>query len=164
MGRKFDIERLLDTVVDILQDDLPTKITALNAEFASDGFGITLAAPANTSYFFGGLPDEVNVDPWIVVDVFGSTPSSANGSAVSKQITVYVAFGGAGFIMDTQEKIKRSFLRYMRALEECIAAKFDVINSSTSLLIEQIPSIEMEDAEGEVIRTDPGILIKANFI
>lgn len=164
MGRKIDVEYFIDTIVSILKTSLPAKITELNLEFSSDGHGITLVAVPNANYFMGGLPDDVNVDPWIVVHLFGEVEATSQGSSVRKSVTAFISFGGSAFIMDTSEKITRTFLRYMRAIEECIAASFAKIHSTSALQITQIPSIQAESDAGEVIRTDPGVLVKATFI
>lgn len=164
MARKMDVELFIDRLITILKASLSAKVSEINAECAGDGHSITLATVPTTNYFFGGLPDDVNVDPWIVIHLFGEVQATTNGSAVKKNVTAFISFGGSAFIMDSQEKLTRTFFRYMRAIEECIAQNFDAIHSSSALTITQIPSINLESDANEVIRTDPGVLVNATFI
>ncbi len=115
---KVDIENILEAIKAKCQSGLNAKITAIEAEKAAAGDGLTptLAQVDSTNgYFLQTWSEKIlNIDPAIFIEA--DTPEATDGGTTAElhKVAVYAILVDSG---NTNDTVKRIF-RYSRALKE----------------------------------------------
>ncbi len=154
---RYDVENLLDGVVNIIKANLNTKITALNTE---KNDGIQLMPVEDAAYFFMGLNERVaNFNPFIIYGVESlATLPIEQGSALDIGVSVVVVVVDQG-----KPEINRLMLRYSRALKEVIEENNQKAGRSIKLTVEQFMPISFELLDSDAKYKAIGITINGTI-
>lgn len=156
MGKKLDVEDILDSVLDIMTNSgaLNATIAAVEAEKTAAGKGLTptLAAIPSNGYYQQTWTDKIlQTSPAIFYgceDV--SVVPGGGGTAKTYKIFVEIVYTDNGQTNDTHKRISR----YSRALEELFQEKFQSIDASLGLIkIESVRPIAFKlqlDSDEEI--------------
>lgn len=129
---KFDIENLLDGVKTFLVPNLPTQITALNAE---KNDGITLKTVDSTAYHLQYPEDRTELsDPFIIIEEAAEPQIQASGglTATVHQVGVTIVLADSGLDVD----MVRRLFRYRRALLDLFQAHWATVIGSNKFKIQ----------------------------
>jgi len=158
MNVKYDTERLLNDLKEIVQSNLNTKINEIQAEKATLLGASNFAVPeVHDDAWFDSLDDKtVNFDPYVYYGVSDNTVielAGAETSDVSIFFTVVLHYNGSDAAMF------RKMLRYIRALQEIVAENFDAIPCASNLTVKTISPTDMKDLDGDTFHKIGGVVI-----
>lgn len=140
-GEQYDIETFRDDILAIVQANLGTKITAINAE-KNDGITITDIASEN---YYNDMSDQVfNISPFILyylVNLESKTIGAMTQTLITMQMSVV-------FDNTNQVNTESKVLRYSRCLKEVIQENFKKSASASALNIEQFLPVDLRLNQG----------------
>lgn len=150
---KYDEERFMYDLKELLVLGLPAKITELNIEKADN---ITLF-PVDSSNFIDNLDDEIlNADPVIYYGLAGIETNS-NGPSTSRKVGI---FFDVIWINDfTQNNLNRKALRYSRAVREIIEANFKKLKHVGDLVVESMTPTDVKLNDDQTYYKIGGIVV-----
>lgn len=141
---KFDVEDLLDGILQIMTDYLNTQIAAVEADKVAKGKGITggLTSIATGSYYRQNWTDKIfNTAPSIFYGIEDTNTVSMQGvAAVTYKVFVEAIMIDSG---NDNFGVSRSF-RYARALKEIFEEKFAQFSDMGRIKIETIQPVSFK--------------------
>ncbi len=155
---KIDLEYYLLRIKELLQDKLPSKLTAIDTE---KNDGLVLPQIENDAYFFQGYHERMtNYSDFIIYGI-DQIESVSQNAINAKNFTFFVeiAFTDRGEIDVNLKKM----LRYGRALEEIFLDNYAKILGHTRFNIQLLEPITFESKEAGVFLNSIGVKISASL-
>lgn len=150
----YDGEDLLDSILDIVQTNITTKLLAIETEKIAKGKGVSggLPAPESTAYYRQTWSDKIlNHSPAIFYGIEDVTTEGIGPATIeSFKVFVEVVITDSGMDTDSSNRI----LRYSRALRECLQEKFDSVAETGRIKIETVRPVafKMDQDSSEEIK------------
>jgi hypothetical protein len=131
---KYDVESFRDDIINLIKDNLDSKINEINLE-KSDSNNISLVAAEN---YYNDINDQVlNANPFVHYGVLTAEPIGSVGIKTSLEVTIFVyVFIDMLNAVGAETKV----LRYIRALSEVIQCDFKKFRASLSI-VQRLPAI-----------------------
>jgi len=159
---KYDIEKLEEGILALIQENIPAKIAEINAEKAD---GILLQTPT-TDQYFNTTDDEVNNNTLSVMYgiIDGSPLSIGSNTAEDNRYALL-------FYLDEKNQaagvVRKKLLRYIRASKEIFEENFHSKLKFVSSL--KVETIAPTTASWDSNETSPtykvgGVLIQASLV
>ena len=161
MSAKYDPERLITDVTNLIRDNLNTKVAEIQAEkdllLGADNFELPLV---DDEAYFDSLDEGVtNFNPFIYIGMDSNSAVSSGGAGTIQELAIFVTI----FIVkdNADAKINMKVFRYTRAFMEIIEKNFGKITYTSSMKISTIAPQDMASDENEDIHKAGGIVISA---
>ena len=147
---KYDAEYIVDVILDVVKDNLNTKLSDISTE---KNDSITLADIPSSAYFFNHMPVNNNISSFVVYGITETEVLDNAGMGVLKRYSVDIELVLSGLTNKSRETLERTLMRYTRAIEEVLAENWDNINLTGKLILNQIPAQTFQIEEsGELFR------------
>lgn len=145
---KYDAERLLDDLFDIMKANLNTQITKIQVEketlLGDKNFDVPLI---EDDCWFDSLDDRVaNCNPFVYYGINDNSIieiASAESSDLTLFFTVVLDYDG------DDKTMYRKMLRYIRALQEIASKNFSVISEASNLKVVAINPQDLRELEAD---------------
>ena len=143
---KYDAERLLDDLWNIVKSNLNNKIEEIQTEketlLGLENFDVP---SVNDKAYFDTLDDDVvNFDPYVYYGI-GDNAVIEIEAAEATEIT---AFFTVIFASDGSPKAYKMALRYIRALSEIMSEHFSKIPEASNFKVTTIVPADLRDQDG----------------
>lgn len=157
----YTIEEICWKVIDILGDDMPAKLDALEIEYAS----IPLTLEDINRYYIGDVVEAPNMQNMPAISVMGRRYSlipagigNTNRETVKIEIEVYISGNmNMSLTIDSRtymfsEIMDIKIMRYARAVREVLYAKRDLSSTCEYITITDIVVSDVMVSEGEFLK------------
>lgn len=153
---KFDIETFRDKIIELIQANLGTKVTSINAE-KDDTLSIDNVAAEN---YYNDVTDQVvNISPFIHYG-FDRLESETVGAQTRTTITMFIA---VVFDNTNQLGTETKVLRYTRCLKEIIQENSKKFPAASPLSVVEFLPVNFELNKGSDFKVG-GIHITATIV
>lgn len=125
MSEKRDEEHFVLKLVDIIKDNLNTKITTINTRKDD---GITLDQVDDNAYYYQTFGQEIpSYDPVVIFSV-GSEYGETAGGSTDESISIAVQMVIADKINANSQTLYKTIVRYRRALKEILSENYSAFH------------------------------------
>lgn len=154
--KHFDIETFRDKIIEIIQNNLDSKINDINIE-KRDNHRLTTIPKGN---YYNDITDQVlNKMPFIYYGFFALEAVTV-GDRTAATVTMFVS---VVFDNKNKDEAERKALRYARVLKDVVNANNKYLASASGLEVVEFLPEDFEDNKGSDFKVG-GIHIKATIV